>query len=473
MSSKFPLLRIFLIVTYVMSCSGLASQTEYAVVNSILLNGNKKTKEKIVLRELDFKEGDTIYLKNFKERLYLNEKRVLSTGMFSNVGINVKNWDTAEGHMDVYIDLQENWYIFPAPIFELADRNFNVWWNEQGRSLERVNYGLRLDHYNLTGNRDRLKLKLQFGFTRKYEAVYSRPFINDAQTIGTSTSIFYSENKELGYETRGNKTVFYKDDDERVLLKRFRVGQEIKYRPTIHQFHSLSLEFHRNSVDTAVSETLNPDYFLEGKNALKFFLLNYVFQYDKRVFNLYPEGGYLLWINGKKEGLGIFGEYNNLSISAAVENYLKVTKGIVFSTRVKAKTNLIRKKVAYANNTGLGYGTNIIHGYELYVMDGTDYAFAKTAVRWNFYEKTFDLANKMPMRQFKLMSFKMYLRMNVQAGWVNEPTYKSDNIFNNRINVGYGPALDIVLYNTFLFQLEYSFNHLGEKGFYLHNSISF
>ena len=30
--------------------------------------------------------------------------------------------------MDV---LLENWYIFPIPKFELADRNFNVWWKEQ------------------------------------------------------------------------------------------------------------------------------------------------------------------------------------------------------------------------------------------------------------------------------------------------------------------------------------------------------
>ena len=42
----------------------------------------------------------------------------------------------------------------------------------------------------------------------------------------------------------------------------------------------------------------------------------------------------------------------------------------MYNTETKVKTNLIRDKVAFANNTGLGYNGNVVSGYELFVLDG-------------------------------------------------------------------------------------------------------
>ncbi len=143
------------------------------------------------------------------------------------------------------------------------------------------------------------------------------------------------------------------------------------------------------------------------------------------------------------------------------------------SGKLKAKTNLIRNQLAFANNTGLGYGSDVIHGYELYVMDGTDYIYFKTAIRIKLFETNVNYGRVMPLKELRRQNIKTYLRLNYHTGYANEPSYKETNFLNNKILHGYGPALDIVLYNNFLFQLEYSFNHLNEHGLYLHNSISF
>jgi hypothetical protein len=42
------------------------------------------------------------------------------------------------------VDVNERWYTFPVPIFELSDRNFNEWWQNYNHDFRRVNYGLRL-----------------------------------------------------------------------------------------------------------------------------------------------------------------------------------------------------------------------------------------------------------------------------------------------------------------------------------------
>lgn len=447
------------------------AQDDFAIVQKITLKGNKKTKEQIIYKELNVFPGDTLFLSNMALVLENNEKRILNTGLFTWVNINIKSWDTEKQTLNLEIVLQENWYIYPGIIFELADRNFNVWWQEQNRSFDRVNYGLRIDHINFTGNKDYLKAKVQFGYTRKYEIRYERPYLTD--NWGYSANVFFSDNKEIGYKTVGNKTIFEKTEDEKVLLKRFRIGTAINYRPTPFIFQTLHIEFHRNSIDTFVANTLNPDYFLDNKTNITFFLLNYNIQYDQREYFLYPEGGYRLFGSIKKEGLGLFRDINYLSLEIGAEKYFKLAERVIWGSKIKGRSNLNRNQIAFANNTGLGYGGNVITGYELYVIDGTDFVLAKSSLTFNFLKKLYNIDESMPLRQFKKMSFNAYLRFNLDWGYVNEPSYFKNNELNNQWLLGYGPALDFIFYNNFLLSFEYSFNELGESGFFIQSYINF
>ena len=447
------------------------AQEAYVVIQELQLVGNVKTKDKVVLREMDMFPADTIYLKDLAQRIILNEARLLSTALFTDVNINVKNWDTKAHTCDLVIEMQENWYLYPSLIFELADRNFNVWWQEQGRSLDRVNYGLRLDHINLTGHRDRLKLKLQFGYTGKYELRYDYPFLNSRW--GFSGGVFFSERKEIGYITRGNKILFHKEEDERRLLSRFRTGGAINYRPGLFTFNTLRFEYHHNIIDEVVAKDLNPNYFLNQATNLKFFLLEYDLQHDRRVIIQYPEAGHLLFFNVKKEGLGILGDFNNLSVFAGFEKYFNYKRDWIYAVRAKAKTNLIRDQIPYSNNTGLGFGSDVISGYELYVLDGTDYILLQSSLKYRLLDTIKDLGENMPLNQFRRMSVKVFLRFNLDSGYVHEPSYTVTNDLNNQWVIGYGPAIDIILWNTFIIKAEYGFNQLGESGFILQSGLTF
>jgi len=420
---KFSLFFLFLLVSH--SCYG--QSRDFFIVDELYYTGNDKTKERVIDNELDILPGDTIYTAQLQAILTENEKRLLSTGLFTMANIEVQNWRISEQKADLEIILQENWYIYPSFIFELADRNFNVWWKEMNADFGRVMNG----------------------------------------------ELFYSTNKEIGYITEENKTLFRKAEDERVLLRRFRTSMGVNYRPSVYVFHEARLEYHHNSIDELVATDYNPNYFLNQDTDLKFFLLRYNLRYDKRIFTLYPEGGFSLSGNIIKEGLGIFGDFNNLSVDVSYDHYLKLSDRWIVGGRIKAKTNIIRSQVAFANNTGLGYGNDLVRGYELYVIDGTDWLLAKTNIRWQLYEKLYNLGRYMPLRQMKKMPAKIYLRFNLETGYVNEPTYLATNSLNNRWIVGAGPALDIILWNVGLFSIEYSFNDLGESNLFLASSFNF
>jgi len=96
------------------------------------------------------------------------------------------------------------------------------------------------------------------------------------------------------------------------------------------------------------------------------------------------------------------------------------------------------------NNTGLGYNGNVVSGYELFVVDGTDFLLTKSSIRWKMIDNLLNLDKVMPLRQFKKMNLKAY-----------------------------GPGLDLILFNTHLFSFEYSFNQLGQSALFISNSVSF
>ncbi len=457
--------RIFLFLLSLFFFFGASAQNQNDVVlNEINISGNKWTKDFVILRELNFKKGETYPLSYINEAKLENLERLKNLGLFNDVELEYAI-DSLDQSFEIIIQVVENWYIWPSPIFELADRNFAEWWTNQNRDLTRVNYGLRVDHINLTGRRDRLIFQAQAGFRQKYELVYNQPYLNKEGTMGAEAFIFFANQDELPYITENNRTI-YAGFEELTLLERFRTGGAFFYRPTIYHHHAFRLEYHKNSVDDYVLNELNPNYFLDGRTSIQFFMFNYHYTYDKRIAQFYPISGYQVWADFKKEGFGIFNEYNNTSVSVGLEYYYPFDENnkLVFGTQWKAKANVDRRVVSFANNTGIGWGADQLGGYHLYVVDGTDYIYSRNNLRYKLFTGKFNLGKYMPFHQFRTLNVQLYGRAFLDVGYVNDPTYADlyANDFNNRLLWGWGPAADMVLYNNYMFSYNLGINHLNE-----------
>ena len=116
-----------LILTFLIVIIAFASYSQEVFrVNSIEIEGNKVTKRATVLRELSFQIGDSLTLKEFNEKLKQSELNIGSQWLFNFVDI-VPSYNQNE--IDVNIEVVERWYVWPYPILEISERNFNVFWD--------------------------------------------------------------------------------------------------------------------------------------------------------------------------------------------------------------------------------------------------------------------------------------------------------------------------------------------------------
>src|SRR5687768_4864368 len=180
------LYRLFIVLSGLILFPGI-SFNQTVTVKAIEIYGLKRTKESIIHRELTFHVGDSLDQMSLGEIFERNRNNLLNLGIFNEVEINIRDWDTEKDEINIVIEFTESWYIYAVPVFEIADRNFNVWWTTHNHAFNRLNIGARLDWLNFTGRNDKLKAKWQIGYTPKQEIEYRFPYFNKKQTLGLTT----------------------------------------------------------------------------------------------------------------------------------------------------------------------------------------------------------------------------------------------------------------------------------------------
>lgn len=451
----------------------ISAQNDYVIIDDIKLDGNKKTKDRTVFREIVFAVGDTVPTAELMLRIQRSEQLLLNTGLFSKAKLNIKDWNTETNLISITVELREMWFFYPMYVFELADRNFNIWWEEQGRSFKRVNYGGRFSHINLTGRGDRMKMIVQFGYTKKFELTYNLPMLGKNRNLGGFMDIHYSDRKEIAYITERSRLLFKKEVGEPLLLKRFRVGAGLSYRPGLNTYHTGKLLFSDNWIGDTISQVLNPDYFLESRGRQRHFTLQYIFTVDKRDVKAYPRAGNYYSIFLQKDGFGIFDDINAFSATGTYAHYFPFGEKLSLGAQLKGRYTFTRKEQPYTHVSALGYWPDYLRGYEFYVIDGMDYFYTKTSWRYRIFKKEVNWGRFMLIPQFRLMPVKVYLAINNDFGYANAPFNGERSTLSNQWLWGRGVGLDFQVFQDKIWQFEYSFNHLGEHGFFLHFQLSF
>ena len=119
--------------------------SNYAVRDSvtirhIVFEGNERTKESVLLRELSVIEGTKIRSAEIDELAEMNRKRLMNIMLFSESAVVTEIVD--DSTIDWKVKVREQSFIIPEFTVRLADRNMNVWWTEQHRDLRRINLGV-------------------------------------------------------------------------------------------------------------------------------------------------------------------------------------------------------------------------------------------------------------------------------------------------------------------------------------------
>lgn len=465
------MMRFILLLFWIGYGLNLTAQLSYVVIEDMELSGNVKTKDQVIFREMIVQIGDTIALDLLPEKLRQSESLLMNTGLFTRATIRYKDWKAETNRVTLMIETEEAWYIYPVPAFQLADRNFNVWWVDHNASLRRTIFGLDFTHLNTTGRGDRLKFSFQLGYTQRYRLRYNTRALNKAQTLGLNASFSYSQNREVNYATVENRQVFY-DNEEDINYHRFQGDLTFSYRPKFLKRHDFRLGFRHNEITDKIADELNPDFFLNGRAQQRFAILEYFFSYDNRDNRGYPMAGRYYSASLEKDGLGIYSDRNGLTSEFEYHFYKNLTQKLNLGVVSKLKYSFIRSQQPYNDNRAIGFSGNSLRGYEFYIVDGLDMLLLNTHFKYPILNFEINLGRLMPLQAFRRIPIRMNFSAHNDFGYVNNPYEKAVNPFNNRLLWGTGFGIDTIFYFDFVLTLEYSFNHLGESGIFLNFNSS-
>ncbi len=437
------------------------SDTDTVIVDQLLITGNKITRLSVISREMVLHEHDTLSYYVFRRAAERTRENLMNTGLFNFV--NITHQLTGNRKLIVIVDISERWYIFPVPIFELVDRNFNEWIRSGDAS--RVNYGFYLNWDNFRGMNESMRLQFKWGYSQRIGISYNIPFINKNQEEGLQFNLTFARNREVGYKVRESKLLRYKDDG--FVRKDVSAGFRYTQRAGFYNYNSFTAEYRYNQINDSVS-VLNPEYLGQGVKVQEQILIAWQFRRDRRDFKVYPLKGYLFDFDAVKNGIGLLqNEPDLLYLQTQVKYYTPLAPRWYVATSVKGKLSG-QSESSYFNQRGFGFGNDFIRGYEYYVIPGQNYFLSRNSVKFALLPTRVIVLPFSILEKFRTIPYAFYLNANFDAGFVRDRQFKHDNPLANKWQYGYGLGIDYVTYYSLVFRVEYSINKFGEKGFFLH-----
>lgn len=432
-------------------------------VGNITIIGNQVTRASIILRELNYHASDSIATSELLDRIERSRQNIMNLALFNFVRIDPV---FEQNIVHTYIYVTERWYIWPIPVFQVAERNFNIWWRH--KDLHRAIYGVDITHENFRGRKEQLALKLHFGYTRQYGLSYKIPYINQKQRAGLSFAVGYYLNHEVAYTSKNNELIFY--NTYRKWMKKD-LGAKITYsfRHGLYHYFTGELQYNNVHVDDTVTQlTYN---FLHGNaQNMELLTLSTYYKYDNRDYKPYPLKGYFFDVLVKKTGLGILNKekVDILSLHGSFRYYQPLFPRFYVGIRSDIKLSGSGTQ-PYLLQRGLGYD-DYVRGYEYYVIDGQDYGLLKTNIKFQLLKPHTVSLPFLDSEKFNTLFLAMYLNLFTDAAYVRDkdPVRSAQNPLNNSYLYGSGIGLDFVTYYDSIFRVEYAINKQKEAGLFLH-----
>lgn len=416
----------------VLSASRLLAQTDtlpaavsYGVIDTIIVLGNEKTKESVILREMTLKPG----MEATQEAIEFDRSRIYSIGLFTRVEISIVPF----GQKNVLIvDVSERWYIIPLPIFGFRDGD-----------PKKPFYGVGVLHNNFRGMNQKLFGSVVFGYNPSLALQYADPWIdreNDLYFTG-SLSYFRIRNRSTTAILNTNNFDELHYDINTTLGKRF----------NLYNTAGINLGFQIVEVtEHRPGRTVNPS----GSD--KFIYATASFTHDSRDLRDYTTQG--TYFNAYVTKYG-FGEtvLSFTRLGADLRRFTPLPLSFTLATR--AFGSIVSGGVipTYARSY-FGYGERI-RGFFKDVLEGENIAGASAELRWPLVNPRvvhFTAIDLPP--EFAVWRFGISLELFADAGttW-----FRSGTLSLNTVAAGYGGGVVFLLPYDVVVRTEYAWNRYG------------
>jgi outer membrane protein assembly factor BamA len=399
-------------------------------VGKIDIQGNNKTKRDVILRELEFKSGETVSL----EEVELARKRIENLNLFNRVIFNFKENEEVR---DILILVWERWYILPAIIFNINEHDWG-----------KISYGLGAYHSNFRGRAETLWLSGWLGYNPGLNFSYTNPWFAGRHRLYSSVSL-QSQRVE-------SKTLLFQEQKERHRSITFLFGK--KYG--IHLYTDVEFRLRFINVDEKLR-------WQSDQNQDRIFTPVFRVQYDTRDLWEYPKNGSRIALSFSRSFL--------LNKSASYQKFrldwreFRTFLGVTLAGRIFGEKT--QNRLPIYEHLFLGYAERI-RGYFNSVFEGENRILSSFEMRVPILkERYYELPSEgLSMSYLQQLKFGMYLTVFRDAGavWYQDESLQAKHWFS-----GYGFGLNFILPYSNIFRLEYAFDEAGKSEYIVDVNVAF
>ncbi len=419
----------------------ILSKSAVLKVDSILIEGNKITKDFVILRELTIKPGDVVS----GATVDYNSERVFSLGLFNKVILYFNQQQNPERN-NLVIHVEESWYIYPIPFVRLRDKD-----------LSKSSYGLYVTYKNFRGRNEEIKSKIELGYDPTYYVEYYNPLIIESFDISFSTALTYQTivNKSKIAEAMYGKEFSYK----------YRKIDFI-FGKRLNPFNTLYTIFGFKYLDAPAD--INKNILASNTSIDRVFSAGLSYVLDTRDLKQYAQSGTYGAATLTHFGFGVKNvSYNMLYLD--YRQYQNIVSKLIFKWRGSYR-HTFGENIPFYDQSYLG-SSEYVRGHKNDLREGNNYILSSFEIVHPLV-KNWNISLDLPVLPKKLTSARVeiYISGFADAGVVYN---NGDKIKIPNFDAGYGFGMTVLILPFNAVRFEYAFNEYKKGEFILGTGFSF
>jgi outer membrane protein assembly factor BamA len=434
------------ILTIILILLGSITISAQQVINAINIEGNFRTQEYIILRELKFEEGDTTSQQELTTLLNESKNNLLLTALFNMVNFTVTPHNTTE--IDIKITVQERWYFWIYPIFEFADRNFDTYFfNKQ---WNRINYGLSFEKHNFRGRNELLNLKIRLGYKQQYSFYYFVPYIDRNKNHGMWIGYDHFNQKEMAYNIENYQYNYINNTSTNIYFHN-QAQAGYQYRITSNFWIKNRFSYNQHKANDTILH-LNPLFFANA-DKLNFLSFATKLLFDNTDNRTYPLHGIRTSFCVEKMGIVNFDNTNILNITANIQYYKEYIPRNYFNIETEINySKSFQNVIPFPLYRPLGF-EQYLRGFDNMVFSTEFYALLKTSLKYEIVPYNETVLPIIPWDQFNKFHYRILMYAFADMAYLRD--------YNPCISAGLG--IDFVTYYDRVLSTYLAWNNINKK----------
>ncbi len=408
---------------------------EHPVIGLVRIEGNLRTDDRIIRRELTLSVGDTIS----QAEVDYCVNRIYSLGLFNKVDITWLPLDTTI----LLVRVDERWFLYPVPMAGIVDHNFSQWF-----------YGLGVKHENLTGGNEKLFAGFVLGYNPWVRVDFSDPWIFGKMQMFMQTIFSFSHVE--------NKSLLARGDGPNFFERHYSINQLFGKR--YDQYRRSWFQAGFSYVDVSAPKTgrtLSPD------GIDRFLFAGIGGSLDTRDLREYPTDGIYAGASVTKYGFGE-SSVDYSAVAADFRGYRDLYRGLSICMRAFSVVTAGPAIPPYSHQF-FGYGERI-RGHFSEEMEGENIFGASLECRIPIVRSWYVHVPEVPIPQFATWRFGLYAALFMDAGTVWD---RGRRLPLAGMPKGFGGGIHILLPYSVVFRAEHAWSETGSGEFIFDLGASF